>query len=157
MDRRHIDEAFELLKTLSVQLAGEAKIFEGIDDLLASLQAKDLHLSLWTGRDLASTSVILKQTGLERFFPTLVSGCCVQRKKPDPEGIHQVLAKAGFESNSSVMVGDHPYDIEAANAAGVKTISVDWTESAHHSFASLSQFHFSRVADLKQWAKTNRP
>ena len=54
--------------------------------------------------------------------------------KPDPDIIRAALAEASLAPAEAVMVGDTPYDIEAAARSGVKTIALRcggwWTDAA---------------------------
>lgn len=45
------------------------------------------------------------------------------RSKPDPDILVAALAKSGASSDRAIMVGDTPYDIEAARRAGLTTIA----------------------------------
>jgi HAD superfamily hydrolase (TIGR01509 family) len=54
----------------------------------------------------------------------------VEESKPDPEVVETALAKLSGSKSSAVMVGDTPYDVQAAQAAGVACIGVTsggWT------------------------------
>ena len=49
----------------------------------------------------------------------------VEATKPDPDLVHAALARAEDASaDDAVMVGDTPWDVRAADAAGVRTIAV---------------------------------
>jgi HAD superfamily hydrolase (TIGR01509 family) len=55
----------------------------------------------------------------------------VKRSKPDPDVIEVTLNKMGLPPDQVVMIGDTPYDIEAARKAGVATIAFrcgGWTD-----------------------------
>lgn len=150
----HLDEACRLLGRLSVEYAAQARIFEGMLDLLQFLNAKGVHLSLWTGRDEASARSILQHTGLHGFFKSFVSGTCVVKKKPNPEGLLKLLDMTGFQGHESIMVGDHLYDLQGARASGVQSISVSWLKGGPHPLEALSDRHFYRVPDLLHWAQS---
>ncbi len=52
--------------------------------------------------------------------------------KPAPEPIEVALKKAGLQPDQALMLGDTPYDIEAASRAHVKTIALrsgGWQDS----------------------------
>ncbi|HLL24546.1 MAG TPA: HAD family hydrolase [Kofleriaceae bacterium] len=54
----------------------------------------------------------------------------VEESKPDPEIVKAALAKLGSDGTSAVMVGDTPYDLQAARDAGIASIgftSGGWT------------------------------
>jgi len=44
--------------------------------------------------------------------------------KPDPDIVHAALTKLGLPSGEVVMIGDTPYDIEAARALGIGTVAL---------------------------------
>jgi phosphoglycolate phosphatase-like HAD superfamily hydrolase len=46
-----------------------------------------------------------------------------ERSKPDPDIIRAALNKAGVAANVALMIGDTPYDVEAAANARVATIA----------------------------------
>jgi HAD superfamily hydrolase (TIGR01509 family) len=48
----------------------------------------------------------------------------VESTKPEPDLVKAALEKAGADAGDAVMVGDTPWDIEAARDAGVDTIAV---------------------------------
>ncbi|MFL5635555.1 MAG: HAD family hydrolase [Gemmatimonadaceae bacterium] len=55
------------------------------------------------------------------------------RSKPDPDIVHAAIAESGLEPQQLVMIGDTPYDIEAAAKANVRTIafrSGGWNDDA---------------------------
>jgi HAD superfamily hydrolase (TIGR01509 family) len=47
-----------------------------------------------------------------------------ERSKPDPDIIAAALKKSGSSRRRAVMIGDTPYDIEAARRAGIATIAL---------------------------------
>src|SRR4029079_9013907 len=44
--------------------------------------------------------------------------------KPDPDIIHAALQRAHADAHDAVMLGDTPYDVEAASRASVPTIAL---------------------------------
>jgi phosphoglycolate phosphatase-like HAD superfamily hydrolase len=48
----------------------------------------------------------------------------VESTKPEPDLVDAALAKAGADASEAVMIGDTPFDVEAAKRAGVPTIAV---------------------------------
>jgi beta-phosphoglucomutase-like phosphatase (HAD superfamily) len=45
------------------------------------------------------------------------------QSKPDPDIVHAALKKAGVAADAALMIGDTPYDVEAAGNAGVAAIA----------------------------------
>ncbi len=52
------------------------------------------------------------------------SSADVEETKPEPDLVHAALKKAGAEPDDAVMIGDTPWDVEAARRADVDTIGV---------------------------------
>ncbi len=46
--------------------------------------------------------------------------------KPDPSMVLACLKETGVEPRNAVMIGDTSFDMDMGNAAGVRTIGVDW-------------------------------
>ena len=56
-----------------------------------------------------------------------------QRSKPDPDILVAALEKSGASTDRAIMIGDTPYDIEAARRAGLATIAFrcgGWDDAA---------------------------
>jgi phosphoglycolate phosphatase-like HAD superfamily hydrolase len=56
----------------------------------------------------------------------------VDASKPDPDALHAALAKLRVPPGAAAMVGDTPYDVEAAARAGVPMIAFrcgGWTDA----------------------------
>lgn len=95
---------------------------------------------------------LLAQAGLTDLLDTAVSSDEVKASKPDGDIIEVALRKAGVEPSEAVMIGDTPYDIAAAKAAGVKCIAVRcggyWDDAALSDAAAI----FDDPATLlRQW------
>lgn len=67
---------------------------------------------------------LLAQAGLQDLLGTSVSSDEIKESKPDGDIIEVALQKAGVHPTEAVMIGDTPYDIAAAKAAGVKCIAL---------------------------------
>lgn len=153
LEEPKVSEACLILQNISIEMAPQVKAFEGIENLLNLLEAKGAHLSIWTGRDLASGKKILEHTGLERFFKSIVTCTCVNKTKPDPEGLLKLLTMTRFKNFETLMIGDHAFDIRGAKSVGVKALSVSWNELGPHPLQAESHHHFSEVSLLHKWAE----
>jgi phosphoglycolate phosphatase-like HAD superfamily hydrolase len=81
------------------------------------------------------------------LFHTRVTIDDVQQGKPDPEAIHAALESLDVPPSRAWMVGDSPPDIEAGNAAGVRTIAFSPEENQEYCSAdTLRKFSPTHVA-----------
>ena len=58
-----------------------------------------------------------------------------ERSKPDPDILVAALEKSGSSPDRAIMIGDTPYDIEAARRAGLRTIALrcgGWDDAELH-------------------------
>jgi HAD superfamily hydrolase (TIGR01509 family) len=96
---------------------------------------------------------LLAQAGLQDLLHTAVSSDEARESKPDGDIIEVALRKAGVQPNEAVMVGDTPYDIAAAKAAGVKCIALRcggyWDDAALSEAAAIFD---DPGALLRHWA-----
>jgi len=73
---------------------------------------------------------LLKAAHVEDLMEEKATASDAKRSKPDPDIVQAAIDESGIPRNSLVMIGDTPYDVEAASKAGVRTIgflSGGWT------------------------------
>lgn len=128
--------------------------FAGVVSLLESLAAKGTQLAVWTARDLYSAKLVLEETGLGKYFSSIVSSNCISQCKPAPEGLMEIASRFQCDSKSLTMVGDHDNDIMAAKACGAKAIRVFWHDPKSAYECKLADWQFSEVATLAQWIES---
>ena len=63
---------------------------------------------------------------LEQFFDVVVGSDDTDRHKPDPAPLRHALDLLGASRDDAVYVGDSPFDIRAAKAAGMHAVAVTW-------------------------------
>jgi phosphoglycolate phosphatase-like HAD superfamily hydrolase len=74
---------------------------------------------------------ILAQAGVSDLIQAASSSDDADRSKPDPDIVRAALHKARRPAAQSIMIGDTPYDIEAATRARVPAIGLrcgGWTD-----------------------------
>ena len=96
----------------------------GARDLLLLLRAEGLDPVVATSADASEVQSILEQAGVADLIEAAASSGDAERSKPDPDIIQAALHKAGRSSAHAIMLGDTPYDIEAAARARVGTIAL---------------------------------
>jgi HAD superfamily hydrolase (TIGR01509 family) len=105
----------------------------GARDLLERLRADGLGRVVATSANEEDLQILLRRAGVEDLIEACTSSSDVDRSKPDPDVVEQALELAGEPAERVVMIGDTPYDVEAASRAGVSIIGVrtgGWDEQA---------------------------
>ncbi len=92
--------------------------------VLTQLAAK-YSLGLITSGSKSRVQRELKYTGLDRFFPVVVTGDDVDRPKPDPQGLQLALSAMGKSCEGAVYIGDTVVDYETATAAGIPFVGIN--------------------------------
>jgi phosphoglycolate phosphatase-like HAD superfamily hydrolase len=98
------------------------KAFSGVDLVFAALAPTHL-LALATTCDKAELETYLALTKVSRFLSVQVCGDDAERGKPAPDLI--VIAQHRLRVQNSIVVGDTPYDAQAATAAGAVAVGVE--------------------------------
>ena len=105
----------------------------GARSLLKSLRERGVDLVVATSADDREMRAILQQGGLADLFSAHTTKDDAAESKPDPDIILAALTRANAERDLTVMIGDTPYDIEAAHRAGVNAIALrcggHWTDA----------------------------
>ena len=136
----HVEESSPLGVTLAMR---KKELFKsvlpglqpttGARPLLEYLRDRDIGLVVATSADEREMRAILRQGGLEDLFSAHTTKDDAAESKPDPDIVLAALARADARPESTVMVGDTPYDIEAAHRAGVAAIALRcggyWTDA----------------------------
>jgi HAD superfamily hydrolase (TIGR01509 family) len=66
---------------------------------------------------------LLKAAEVEDLMEEKATASDAKRSKPDPDIVEAAIEESGVPSNKAVMIGDTPYDVEAALRAGVRVIA----------------------------------
>ncbi len=97
----------------------------GSRDLILKLKQEKFKLVVASSATSEELSVLLKAAQVEDLLaekPKTTSDDADQ-SKPAPDLVQVALKKGKLEPGQAIMLGDTPYDIQAANAAGVNVIA----------------------------------
>lgn len=112
----------EYLRHYEQGLCVHSGLFDGMDDVLAHLEARRLPWGIVTNKPAYLTEPLLDQLGLLPRAACVVSGDTLKTRKPCPEPLLYGCRLAGGEPASCVYVGDAERDIQAGRDAGMKTL-----------------------------------
>ncbi len=103
----------------------EEPLFDGIVEVIETLEADGWLLGVATGKSDRGLSICLDCHGLAARFVTLQTADR-HPSKPHPSMINQAMADAGAVPVTTIMIGDTSYDMAMARAAGAAAIGAGW-------------------------------
>lgn len=104
------------------RLSAQTRLFPGMDAVLAELTARGLPLGVVTNKPAWLTEPLLEDLALRERFACVVSGDTLPERKPHPQPLLHAARLAGAPAGTCVYVGDAERDIEAARAAGMRSL-----------------------------------
>ena len=106
--------------------------FPGAQELLNRMREQGLKLAIASSAQPDELRSLLQIVGAADLIEDKTSSEDAKSSKPDPDVMQVTLKKVGYPPNEVVMIGDTPYDIEAASKVGVATIAFrcgGWNDS----------------------------
>lgn len=111
-------------KALFADMLPTLRPTRGARALVEFLQQRGVTLVIATSADDSEMEALLEQAGVADLVRIRTSKDDASSSKPDPDIITAALAQADARPETTVMIGDTPYDIEAAARARVPTIAL---------------------------------
>jgi HAD superfamily hydrolase (TIGR01509 family) len=152
-DQQQAQPLHDRLQEIELELAAVTRAAAGALALLQHLQESGAQLGILTRNTRENAVRTLDLVGLDRFFdPAHVLGRDEALPKPDPDGIRRLARIWGIAPETTVMVGDYLYDLQAGRSAGALTVHVDATRSFR--WPELADVSVRTLDDLIRWIKT---
>ena len=98
--------------------------FPRVRELLERMKAAGLRLAVATSAEKEQLEPLLRVAGVTDLLENKTSSSDAENSKPDPDIVQAALQKLQVPPSEAVMLGDTPYDIEAAARAGIHTIAL---------------------------------
>jgi pyrophosphatase PpaX len=124
------------------------KEFPGVEDSLARLRSAGIKVAVVTSKRRFSVDMALKTfPGLGDVVDQWITMEDTTEHKPRPEPLLKGLELLGnVPREQAAYVGDSPFDIAAAKAAGVKSVAVSWGAFSEDALRAAEPDHL--VPDL---------
>ena len=147
-DERHaVGEAYKAgYRELRLSGALREPLYAGIAALIDELDAEGRLLGVATGKSDRGLHACLDTHGIKHRFVSLQTADR-HPSKPHPAMLEAALGDAGVAPADAVMIGDTSFDMEMAQAAGVRAIGVAW---GYHEPRELLDAGASAVAETAQ-------
>jgi len=113
----------ELLEEYESNLLQYGGAFDGIKEMLASLEEDNIPYGIVTNKPLRFAQPILMNEIAFKNCKTLICPDHLDAIKPNPEGILRGCKDLGLHPTECVYVGDHAKDLEAGINAGTQVVA----------------------------------
>jgi pyrophosphatase PpaX len=121
-----VEELVRVYREHNEPLHVELESFPGIDDALVRLKAEGRRLGIVSAKRHSTVQLAFARVPIGHLFDVIVGGDETECQKPDPEPLLLALERLGAQPAEAAYVGDSPYDMTAARAAGVYAVGVTW-------------------------------
>jgi pyrophosphatase PpaX len=123
----HVDEMLRVYREHNARVHDELiRYFEGTREMLDELRAEGRRLAVVTSKRNGLAVRGLTYFGLEGYFEFVIGSEDTTKHKPEPEPLLLGAERLGLLPSDCVYVGDSPFDMQAARAAGIVAVGALW-------------------------------
>ena len=137
--------AWETLHQFEQDGALASELRPGAKTTLCRLQSQGIRTALLSRNSRRSVEVILSRHSLDFDH---VASRDDPPMKPHPESIWRIARRLGVELDRALMVGDYIFDIQAAQAADVRSVLLLEPDEPLPHFATDADFHIRSLEDM---------
>jgi pyrophosphatase PpaX len=121
-----VDELVTVYRAHNEPLHDVLECCAGMEDVLVRLKDEGRRLGIVTAKRRQTVELAFARLPIEHLFDVVVGSDETERHKPDPDPLLRALDRLDARAEEAAYVGDAPFDIKAAKAAGVHAIGVTW-------------------------------
>jgi len=140
-----VEELVRVYRAHNEPLHDELEPCAGMDDVLVRLKEEGRRLGIVTAKRRRTVDLAFARVPLGHLFETVVCGDETERQKPEPEPLLVAARRLRVSPPECAYVGDSPFDMRAARAAGMHGIAVTWGRI--HGRATLEQERPDAIVD----------
>jgi pyrophosphatase PpaX len=127
LDPDRVDDLVATYRRYNEPLHEELEAFWEVVEVLPRLRAEGRRLGIVTAKRRETVQLAFDRLpGLESNFEVVIGSEDTERHKPDPDPILEALARLDTAPEDAAYIGDSPFDVRAAKAAGVHAVAVAW-------------------------------
>ena len=116
----------EFLDNYEAEVCVDTRLFPGMPELLAALEARAIAWGIVTNKSTRFTHKLVAALGLKARVACVVCGDTTPHLKPNPASLLHAAGELALAPQDCVYLGDDLRDIQAARSAGMRCISVSW-------------------------------
>lgn len=121
-----VDELVRVYRMHNEPLHDELEACAGIEDVLVRLKEEGRRLGVVSAKRRETVQLAFRRVQVGHLFETVVGGDETERHKPDPEPLLLAARRLRVSPQECAYVGDSPFDVRAAKAAGMHAVAVTW-------------------------------
>ena len=121
-----VDELVRVYRSHNNSLYASLSCFDGVVGALEQLKREGRQLGVVSAKPRATVELALDGAALDAYFDVVVGSDETEKFKPDPEPLLLGLGRLGAAVEEAAYVGDSPFDMQAARAAGLYAVGVTW-------------------------------
>lgn len=113
----------EFIALYEAEICAESRTFEGIDEVLQTLQKTQIPWGVVTNKTQHLAQKLLTRLNLLSDCACLIGGDTTPNPKPAPDPLYAACQRINRKPENCVFIGDSPVDIAAARAAQMPNIA----------------------------------
>jgi pyrophosphatase PpaX len=121
-----VDELVRVYRAHNEPLHEELEACVGMEDVLVRLHEEGRRLGVVTAKRRSTVELAFARVPLRHLFETVVGGDETELHKPDPAPLLLAATRMKADPARTAYVGDSPFDVRAAKAAGMYAVAVTW-------------------------------
>jgi pyrophosphatase PpaX len=121
-----VDELVSVYRAHNEPLHDELEACLGMQDVLVRLHDEGRRLGVVTAKRRSTVELAFARVPVAHLFETVVGGDETEKHKPDPEPLLLAAKRMNADPAQTAYVGDSPFDMRAAKAAGMHAVAVSW-------------------------------
>jgi pyrophosphatase PpaX len=121
-----VERLVDVYRAHNEPLHDELEACLGMEDVLVQLHDEGRRLGVVTAKRRSTVELAFARVPLGHLFEAVVGGDETKRHKPDPEPLLLGAERLGADPAATAYVGDSPFDVRAAKAAGMFAVAVTW-------------------------------
>jgi pyrophosphatase PpaX len=138
----HADELVKVYRAHNAQVHDKlVQYFEGTREALDVLRGEGRRLAVVTSKRKEPACRGLARFGLQEYFELIIGSDDTAKHKPDPEPLFVAAERLAVPIDTCFYVGDSPYDMQAARAAGAVAIAALWGMFTHDTLLQAGAQH----------------
>lgn len=126
------DMILEFLDVYEQELGRNSAPFDGVDALLDAIERAGARWGIVTNKPEYLARQVLPRLGWDTRSAILIGGDTLPERKPHPMPLLHSAAQLGVAVADCVYVGDDRRDIDAARAAGMRSVVALWGYRLEH-------------------------